>query len=153
MPEPIILEVEDAIPIILEVNHDGLSAYEIALVNGFVGTEAEWLASLQGSPEWGLITGDIADQVDLKAALDAKQNSLGFTAENISNKKSDLTANSTAFYPNQKAVNDALALKQDTIAYTPENAANKGIADGYASLDSGGKVPAVQLPSFVDDVI
>jgi len=27
---------------------DGLSAYEIAVNNGFVGTEAEWLASLQG---------------------------------------------------------------------------------------------------------
>ena len=27
----------------------GLSAYEIALQNGFVGTEAEWLASLQGT--------------------------------------------------------------------------------------------------------
>ena len=28
---------------------DGLSAYEIAVANGFVGTEAEWLASLHGS--------------------------------------------------------------------------------------------------------
>ena len=27
----------------------GYSAYEIAVQNGFVGTEAEWLASLQGS--------------------------------------------------------------------------------------------------------
>ena len=29
---------------------DGLSAYEIAVDNGFVGTEAEWLASLQAAP-------------------------------------------------------------------------------------------------------
>ena len=28
---------------------DGYSAYEIALINGFVGTEAEWLASLKGN--------------------------------------------------------------------------------------------------------
>ena len=27
---------------------DGASAYEVALANGFVGTEAEWLASLVG---------------------------------------------------------------------------------------------------------
>lgn len=27
---------------------DGLSAYQIALNNGFVGTEEEWLASLKG---------------------------------------------------------------------------------------------------------
>lgn len=29
---------------------DGLSAYEIAVEHGFVGTEEEWLASLQGPP-------------------------------------------------------------------------------------------------------
>ncbi len=39
------------------------------------------------------------------------------------------------------------------LGYTPENAANKGAANGYASLDSGGKVPSAQLPSFVDDVL
>lgn len=27
---------------------DGLSAYQIAVANGFVGTEAEWIASLKG---------------------------------------------------------------------------------------------------------
>jgi Collagen triple helix repeat (20 copies) len=30
---------------------DGLSAYEVALANGFVGTEAEWLESLEASVE------------------------------------------------------------------------------------------------------
>lgn len=29
---------------------DGASAYEVAVANGFVGTEAEWLASLEGEP-------------------------------------------------------------------------------------------------------
>jgi hypothetical protein len=28
----------------------GLSAYQLALANGFVGTEAQWLASLVGAP-------------------------------------------------------------------------------------------------------
>jgi hypothetical protein len=32
---------------------DGLSAYQIAVENGFVGTEAEWLLSLQGSDSPG----------------------------------------------------------------------------------------------------
>jgi hypothetical protein len=45
------------------------------------------------------------------------------------------------------------AAKQNSLGYTPENAANKGGSNGYASLDSGGKVPSAQLPSFVDDVI
>ena len=34
-----------------------------------------------------------------------------------------------------------------------EATANKGVANGYASLDSGGKVPSTQLPSYVDDVL
>ncbi len=34
-----------------------------------------------------------------------------------------------------------------------EQVTNKGAANGYASLDSGGKVPSAQLPSFVDDVL
>lgn len=29
---------------------DGPSAYEVALANGFIGTEAEWLATLVGPP-------------------------------------------------------------------------------------------------------
>ena len=32
------------------------------------------------------------------------------------------------------------------LGYTPEDAADKGVADGYASLDSGGEVPASQIP-------
>ena len=43
--------------------------------------------------------------------------------------------------------------KQASLGYTAENLANKGVANGYAGLDATGKVPAVQLPSFVDDVL
>jgi hypothetical protein len=32
-------------------------------------------------------------------------------------------------------------------------ASQKGVANGLASLDSGGKVPSAQLPSYVDDVL
>jgi hypothetical protein len=45
----------------------------------------------------------------------------------------------------QNAVFDALALKLNT--------ALKGAANGLAELDGSGKVPALQLPSYVDDVI
>jgi phage-related tail fiber protein len=34
-----------------------------------------------------------------------------------------------------------------------ESTANKGVANGYAGLDATGKVPAAQLPSYVDDVL
>lgn len=39
------------------------------------------------------------------------------------------------------------------LGFTPENPSNKGAANGYASLDSGGKVPSTQLPSYVDDIL
>lgn len=40
----------------------GYSAYEVAVMNGFVGTEAEWLASLEGQPGPQGIQGDIGPQ-------------------------------------------------------------------------------------------
>ena len=39
------------------------------------------------------------------------------------------------------------------LTYTPLDSAKVGIANGVASLDTNGKVPASQLPSFVDDVV
>ena len=55
---------------------------------------------------------------------------------------------------------DASYLKADTYTQTEANAllatkeatANKGVANGYASLNGSGQVPASQLPSYVDDV-
>jgi hypothetical protein len=37
--------------------------------------------------------------------------------------------------------------KQSALGFTPENAANKGANNGYAGLDSGGKIPVSALPS------
>ena len=46
-----------------------------------------------------------------------------------------------------------LNAKQNSLGYTAENTEYKGQPNGYASLDIYGKVPASQLPSFVDDVL
>jgi hypothetical protein len=51
------------------------------------------------------------------------------------------------------AINELSDGKQASLGFTPENPANKGAANGYAGLDGGGKVPAAQLPSYVDDVL
>ena len=48
-------------------------------------------------------------------ALALKQNSLGYTPENVTNKQSDLTASATK-YPTVDAVNDGLATKEPNIA-------------------------------------
>jgi hypothetical protein len=47
-----------------------------------------------------------------------KQNALGFTAEDVANKQTDLTASATK-YPTVNAVNTGLALKQNVLSYTP----------------------------------
>lgn len=44
----VVIEVQEQAPGGGGSGNDGASAYEIAVANGFVGTEVEWLASLQG---------------------------------------------------------------------------------------------------------
>lgn len=60
-------------------------------------------------------------------------------------------------YAKSEDIKKTYATKEEVSAgkldYTPENAANKGKANGYASLGVDGKVPADQLPSYVDDVL
>lgn len=60
-------------------------------------------------------------------------------------------------YAKSEDIQKIYATKQEVSAgkldYTAENAANKGKANGYASLGGDGKVPASQLPSYVDDVL
>ena len=60
-------------------------------------------------------------------------------------------------YAKSEDIKKTYATKQEVSAgkldYTPENIANKGKANGYASLGGDGKVPADQLPSYVDDVL
>ena len=47
-------------------------------------------------------------------------------------------------------VNNKVAIQAlETEVELKENLANKGVADGYASLDSGGKVPVTQLPNSI----
>lgn len=60
-------------------------------------------------------------------------------------------------YAKSEDIKKTYATKEEVTSgqldYTPENAANKGKANGYASLGADGKVPADQLPSYVDDVL
>lgn len=54
--------------------------------------------------------------------------------------------------PSLAYVNDADAALQADIN-TRQLSAQKGLANGYASLDPSGKVPAAQLPAYVDDIL
>lgn len=77
--------------------------------------------------EWGEIEGTLSNQTDLQNALNSKQDSLGFTPENVSNKSTTLDADklSNTKYPSVKSVYDwavglfatisQLGTKQDTL--------------------------------------
>ena len=60
-------------------------------------------------------------------------------------------------YAKSEDIKKTYATKEEVtfgqLDYTPENIANKGKANGYASLGGDGKVPADQLPSYIDDVL
>jgi hypothetical protein len=64
-------------------------------------------------------------------------------------------ANSSHTHPisDVTSLQASLDAKQNSLGFTPENAANKNQLDGYAGLDSSGKVPASLLPGYVDDVL
>ena len=92
---------------------------------------------------WGDISGNIANQTDLQYLLSAKQddlNGLGFVKANGTLISYD---NSTYL----TAITSGLVIS--ALGYTPENNANKGIANGYAGLNSSGIVPTSQLPSLI----
>lgn len=61
-----------------------------------------------GSVNWGSIGGTLSSQTDLQTALNGKQNTLGFTPENVANKSTSVTTDqaSNTKYPSVKAVYD-----------------------------------------------
>lgn len=75
----------------------------------------------------------------------------------LNNNAANLSALNTTVKTNiVAAINElvtSIAGKQASLGFTPIDAATKGVANGVASLDGAGKVPAAQLPSYVDDVL
>lgn len=91
----------------------------------------------------------------------AEKNKLAGIATGANKTVVDSTLSSTSTNPVQnKVVNTAIdnlnTLVGSTAVSTQISTAitsQKGVADGIATLDSTGKVPSSQLPSYVDDVI
>jgi hypothetical protein len=81
---------------------------------------------IEGAAVWGAITGTLSDQTDLQAALNAKQDLLGYTPEDVANKRTSFQAvPDNTHYPSEKLVKDQLDLKQDVLGFTPEDVANR----------------------------
>lgn len=100
--------------------------------------------------EYGIVT---TDKEGLMSAGDKAK--LDGIAANATRVLVDAELSSTSENAIQnKAVKAALDGKSDsdhTHDYIPN--AQKGVANGVATLDENGQVPATQLPSYVDDVI
>lgn len=80
---------------------------------------------------------------DIDTHIDNTSNPHGVTKSQVGLGNVDNT--SDADKPISSATQAALDLKINT--------SQKGAANGVAELDSGGKVPSAQLPSYVDDVV
>lgn len=117
-----------------------------------------------------ILTGTYLDKLASKEDLEAKESTIhkgevnGYAALDGSGKVPEAQLPEKALkvydltpYAKSEDIQKTYATKQEVSAgklnYTAENAANKGKANGYASLGGDGKVPADQLPSYVDDVL
>lgn len=112
-----------------------------------------------GNESTAALNKEIQDRKDADTALDtkftkavadeAKARTDADTAlgARIDKEISDRTAADTALDNKLQANIDALEAKHDAFVAT------KGQANGLASLDANGTVPANQLPSYVDDII
>lgn len=117
-----------------------------------------------------ILTGSYLDKLASKKDLEAKESTIhkgevnGYAALDSTGKVPEAQLPEKAIkeydltpYAKSEDIQKTYATKQEVNAgkldYTAENAANKGKANGYASLGGDGKVPADQLPSYVDDVL
>jgi hypothetical protein len=83
---------------------------------------------------------------DIQTQLNAKQASLGFTAENVANKSTSVVTDqaSDTKYPSVKSVYDwAVGAFQTALGFTPENVANKS-TDVATDQASNTKYPSVK---------
>lgn len=104
---------------------EGKSAYEVAVENGYEGTEEEWLESLKGEK------GDDGKDGAPVAALTISRN-----GETVAVYDGTEEAVADISVPTTAADVDAIPVSE------------KGEAEGVATLDESGLVPASQLPTY-----
>ena len=95
---------------------DGYQLIATADVNRLADTSGENTGDQQAAD---FDIKDLTDSTDLRGTWSGKQDALGFTPENVINKKQTVT-NSETDYPSGKAVYDALALKENSLPATPD---------------------------------
>ena len=126
------LEVKESyikVPQVTTIERNALTAANGMVVydttaNAFYKYEnGAWSTFAGGGASWGSISGTLSSQTDLQNALNAKQDSLGFTAENVSNKTDAMSGNTTSFtkYLSAKGVYDWVISLGYQVALTAAN--------------------------------
>lgn len=105
--DPVLLSGEVAIS--TDQLHAGTDQPKFKIGNGTdVWSALDYYPTGSGSSTWGGISGTLSNQTDLQNALNAKQDSLGYTAENSGNKTDVMSGNtaSSIKYLSAKGVYD-----------------------------------------------
>lgn len=94
-----------------------------AAASKFLSAGGTWEIVMGTAAVWGAITGTLSDQTDLQNALDAKQNTLPYVAEDSANKRTTMTGNeaSNTFYLTAKAIYDWATGLFETLANKSTN--------------------------------
>ena len=135
---------------IFSVSDNRLDKYENGFSSASVGTvpskksdgAIEWKSIVIPQTSWGNITGTLSNQADLFNALSGKANS---SHTHTKSEITDFSHNHDERYYTEDEIDSKLNSKL--------NSSLKGANNGIAELDSIGKVPSSQLPSYVDDVL
>jgi hypothetical protein len=118
----------------------------------FTNSRARSAISASGNISYNSTTGVISYTTPTETdPIFVASPSYGITSTNITNWNTAYGWGNHALAGYLTAITSLLVT--NALGFTPENATNKGVANGYASLDSSGLVPASQLPSYVDDVL
>lgn len=125
----------------------GPSAYEVAVVAGFVGTEAEWLVSLRGADS--TVPGDSGASA---YAVAVAGGFVGTEAEWLASLQgTDATVTAEAVALVLPARLSAETLAEAALAKLDAN--KLGAPSGAATLDESGKVPETQVPERLTETV
>lgn len=154
-----VLHIKDGTGFVDIPTINGLSAYQVAVKNGFIGTEEQWLASLVASiPTMSLttkggakvgnnlsITGEVLNVTGVVTTeTDPTVPSWAKTASKPAYSKSEVGLGNV---DNTSDANKPVSSATQTALNLKVNSSLLGAASGVATLGSNGIVPSSQLPA------
>lgn len=115
------------------------------------GTTLSWQTVSSGSAAWGSITGTLSSQTDLQSALDAKQDDLGFTPEDVANKATSFSVLNNTLYPTTQAVDTYITSFGYITGNQPITLSGDATGSGTTSITVTNAKLNGQLPAYYLD--